>query len=152
MIYFVQSPDGGPVKIGYSADVPTRVKQLEADYKRPLALLATMPGEVKDERAVHERFSHLRFGKTEQFRPAPDLMEFIGRPLLVSPNPEATEVMKSSAGVLVRVSDGLADALRKCASLEGCSVAEFADRWLMPEVHRVYKEQIAKESKRLEGR
>ena len=34
MIYFTQPTDSGPVKIGYSADVPARVRQLEAHYGR----------------------------------------------------------------------------------------------------------------------
>jgi hypothetical protein len=44
LIYFAQATGGGPVKIGHSADVPTRVRQLETHYGRPLAVLATMDG------------------------------------------------------------------------------------------------------------
>jgi hypothetical protein len=39
-----------------------------------------MEGGPKEEQQIHERFSHLRFGRKEQFRPGPDLMEFIGLP------------------------------------------------------------------------
>ena len=42
---------------------------------------------------MHVRFAHLRFGRTEQFRPAADLMAFIGLPLFVSANPDAVEAM-----------------------------------------------------------
>ncbi len=35
-------------------------------------------------------------GRTEQFRPAPELMEFIGRPLLVGVNPDAVEAMPTA--------------------------------------------------------
>jgi hypothetical protein len=96
MIYFAQPIDGGPVKIGYAADVPKRLKQLEAHYRAPLALLATMEGDRPAEAAIHERFSHLRFGRKEQFRPASELMEFIGKPLLVDPNPDAVEAIPSA--------------------------------------------------------
>lgn len=41
MICFLQCLDGGAIKIGYSADVETRHRQLELHYGRPLALLAT---------------------------------------------------------------------------------------------------------------
>lgn len=116
MIYFVQAVDGGPVKIGYSADVPLRVRQLEAHYRKPLAILATMPGGREQEAEIHARFDHLRFKSSargrhpEQFRPAPDLMAFIGRPLLVSADPSAVEAMPTLAFVMPRPKVGTADA------------------------------------------
>lgn len=87
MIYFVQPIDGGPVKIGYSANVPVRVRQLELHYNCPLAVLAVIDGDLEDEAELHERFGHLRFGRTEQFQPAVDLMAFIGKPLFASAVP-----------------------------------------------------------------
>jgi hypothetical protein len=42
-LYFLQSPDGGAVKIGYSEDVEARHRQLEAHYGRPLTLLTAIP-------------------------------------------------------------------------------------------------------------
>ena len=95
MIYFMQPSDGGPVKIGHSADVEARRQQLESYYGQCLAVLATMPGGRAEEARLHERFGHLRIGRTEQFQPAPDLMQFIGRPLLVSADPEAVEPMET---------------------------------------------------------
>lgn len=94
MIYFVQPIDGGPIKIGHSEDISRRLPQLESHYGCALALLATMDGGQDQERLIHERFEHLRFGRTEQFRPARDLMEFIRRPLLVHAAPDAVEVME----------------------------------------------------------
>jgi hypothetical protein len=101
VIYFVQCVDGGPVKIGTTADLDSRLRTLESHYGRPLALLATMPGGRDEERAVHERFAHLRLnGKShrgrqpEQFRPGPDLMNFIGKPLFV--NQGDVELMEGS--------------------------------------------------------
>ncbi len=95
MVYFMQATEGGPVKIGHSADVDRRRTTLEGFYGKELAVLATLPGGRKEERQIHSRFAHLRIGRTEQFRPAIDLMEFIGRPLLVGANPEATEDVQS---------------------------------------------------------
>ena len=90
MIYFAQLP-GGSIKIGTTVDVEARLQSLESHYGTELALLATMPGDRSVEAEIHERFSHLRLGRTEQFQPAADLMAFIGRPLLVDPNPDAVE-------------------------------------------------------------
>jgi Meiotically Up-regulated Gene 113 (MUG113) protein len=111
LIYFMQPVDGGPIKIGFSDNVEVRHRQLEAHYGKPLAILATMPGDPTVEAKVHERFAHLRLGEQgkrgrqpEQFRPAPDLMEFIGRPLLVCTNPDAVEAMESADSRAIVVS------------------------------------------------
>src|SRR5438093_13607997 len=93
MIYFAQPADGGPIKVGHTAAVEARLRQLELHYGRPMALLATMEGGRDEEQAIHERFGHLRLGRTEQFQPGPELMEFIGRPLLVDPNPDTVEAL-----------------------------------------------------------
>lgn len=103
MIYALQPTDGGPVKIGFSADVDTRRAQLESHYGKRLALLATMPGGREEEAEIHARFSHLRLGRTEQFRPAADLMAFLGRPLLVDANPDAVEAMESPEVVILSI-------------------------------------------------
>ena len=91
------------MKIGHSEDVDRRREQLESHYGRPLVLLKTLPGDREEERALHERFAEHRIGRTEQFRPAPDLMEFIGRPLLIGPNPDVVEVMPTSGLEPLRV-------------------------------------------------
>ena len=98
MIYFVQSIDGGPVKIGCTDNFGARLKTLEYHYGTPLAVLGTMPGDVTAEREIHERFKHLRFDRTEQFRPAADLMAYIGLPLLVGLNPDTVEAMPVVSG------------------------------------------------------
>jgi Meiotically up-regulated gene 113 len=94
-IYFLQPTDGGPVKIGFSNDVDRRKAELEAKYEMPLILLRTMRGERKKEHELHMRFAHLRLGTSEQFQPAPELMEFIGRPLFTSANPDAVKEIES---------------------------------------------------------
>ena len=86
MIYLAQSPSGGPVKIGYSDDVPRRIVQLEAHSGQSLVLLATLPGSPVEERTIDARFAHLQFGRTEQIRPASDLMASVGRPLSARAN------------------------------------------------------------------
>jgi hypothetical protein len=103
MIYFIQPADGGPVKIGYSDDVEARRRQLVTYYNCPLVLLGVMPGSREEEQAIHARFAHLRLGRTEQFRPAPDLMEFIGQPLPVDINPDTIAKMVASMGAILSV-------------------------------------------------
>jgi hypothetical protein len=91
VIYFLQPVGGGPVKIGCSANVNSRHKQLETHYGCELVLLATMRGGRATEKMIHAEFGHLRIGRTEQFRPAPELIAFIGKPLLVGINPDTVE-------------------------------------------------------------
>lgn len=93
MIYFAQPTEGGPIKIGCSNDAPARLRQFEAHYRCPLSVLATMEGGRDEEAEIHARFASLRLGRTEQFRPAPELIEFMNRPLLVDPNPDAIVAM-----------------------------------------------------------
>lgn len=103
MVYVCQPTTGGPVKIGHSADVPARIRQLEAHYGRPLALLATLPGGLEEEQAIHRRFAHLRLGRTEQFRPGADLMAFLGRPLLAAADVTTFEAMGRNPLALVPI-------------------------------------------------
>lgn len=127
MIYFLQPLDGGPVKIGCSVDVGRRQRQLEGIYGRPLALLATMPGDRKVERRIHTRFARLRLGRSEQFRPARELLEFIGRPALVSANPDTIEAMPvDSRSIRLELTEDQHARLRVVAAQAGLSMAAFA--------------------------
>jgi hypothetical protein len=56
-IYFIQAVTGGPVKIGYSADVPTRVRELQTSSPVRLAVLCTVEGTMAGERALHNAFA-----------------------------------------------------------------------------------------------
>jgi hypothetical protein len=130
MIYFMQPSDGGAIKIGYTVnDVDSRRKQLEPYYKQPLAILATIPGGRDKEREIHELFAEHRLGRTEQFRPAPEIMAFIGRPLLVDPNPAAVEMMSPNGkNISYRVSGEYGDWLERLAKRHRTTVAGVMDR------------------------
>lgn len=126
MIYFVQAVDGGPVKIGYSADVDARRVQLESHYGKRLALLKTLPGDKEREREIHQQFSHLRLGRTEQFLPVSELMEFIAKPLLATASPDAVAVMTTTAKpVRLDLSPADHERLERQARKRGLSMASF---------------------------
>lgn len=80
MIYFARIGPEGPVKIGHTANVEARLKTLGSSYGATLTLLKAIPGDEWDEAEFHARFDDYRLGKTEQFRPGPDLMDFVGHP------------------------------------------------------------------------
>lgn len=77
-VYFIQQGTDGPIKIGSSVDPQARLRALQTANPHPLRLLAKAPGDVRDERALHERFSEHRInGCLEWFSPAPDLLAHI---------------------------------------------------------------------------
>lgn len=149
MIYFMQPTDGGPVKIGFTVNLSARHRQLEAHYGCDLALLATMPGRRKEEAEIHKRFDHLRFGRTEQFRPAADLMAFIGRPLLVSANHESVEALSPRPAPYVRMYEDTAKLVKRYAGERGLSVSEFVDRFMIPCAMHAHREHISEELKKI---
>lgn len=147
MIYFLQATDGGPVKVGFTTqDVEDRVKQLESHYGKPLAVLATLPGDHDREREIHERFAHLRLGRTEQFQPARELMDFIDRPLLVDPNPETVEAIPSRhTGTLpAKIDAMLVGRAQMIAKSRGISLAEYISETLRPTVDRDFFKEMKK--------
>ncbi len=87
-VYFVQNLADQLIKIGFSGDVPKRMKDLASHHHAPMRLLAAIDGcSVFDERRLHHRFRGLRarnaYG-TEWFRPEPKLILFILRKTLGS--------------------------------------------------------------------
>lgn len=69
VVYFMRF--GQLIKIGFTTDLPQRVKSL-----RPDQLLALMPGTMRDEESLHARFGPWR-DHGEYFRPGLDLLDFI---------------------------------------------------------------------------
>lgn len=77
-VYFVQSGNGGPVKIGRSASPRVRISSLQTASPYDLRILAVMPGAAVVERAFHEAFVGDRIrANGEWFRPSTTLMAFI---------------------------------------------------------------------------
>lgn len=68
-VYFFRM--GDLVKIGYTTDLPRRRRALVPDE-----VLATTPGTMGDEKALHHRFGHA-WSHGEYFRPEPELLAHI---------------------------------------------------------------------------
>lgn len=75
--YFIQMGEGGPIKIGQSRDVASRLHQLDTYAPYPLKVLATSP-EPGAERICHSTFNHLKT-KGEWFEPNQELLDYISR-------------------------------------------------------------------------
>ncbi len=145
MIYFAQLATGA-IKIGTTVDLTARMTGLKSHYGESLALLGTMPGGRKEEREIHHRFAHLRLGHTEQFRPAADLMEYIGRPLLVSQNPDAA-VVTPGRGVSVQLDPDVVKAARLVSALTEKPMATLISDLVRPLLAKMEREELAKRTK-----
>lgn len=75
-IYFIQRGPDGPIKIGITAKVERRMSTLQTSNSERLSLMATMPGTVDDEAALHKRFASIRL-TGEWFESEPELLKFI---------------------------------------------------------------------------
>lgn len=69
VVYFVRL--GSLIKIGFTTNLVQRLRDVPHEE-----VLGVTMGTMRDEKAIHGRFAHLR-QSGEWFRPAPDLEEFI---------------------------------------------------------------------------
>jgi hypothetical protein len=85
-IYFIQSPDSGFVKIGFTeGDVHHRLKALQTGNPNTLILLGSITGTKKDELDLHKKFSPLAVNG-EWFRLDGPLAEFVRQRLTTADN------------------------------------------------------------------
>lgn len=75
-VYFLQVGEDGPIKIGTSEDVASRVAALRTASHAKLRLLAKVPGGIAEEHALHKRFARSRL-EGEWFRPTVNLCAHI---------------------------------------------------------------------------
>jgi hypothetical protein len=76
VVYFIQSGDDGPIKIGFTTRLDSRVRALQTSHGTRLRVLATTPGTPADEASLHRRFAGLR-KHGEWFEPGRDLVDHI---------------------------------------------------------------------------
>jgi hypothetical protein len=74
--YFIRQGTDGPIKIGKTTDLGHRFNRLQVGSAVKLNVLRVLLGD--HERALHERFAHLRM-HGEWFEPGTDLVEFIAQ-------------------------------------------------------------------------
>lgn len=76
-VYFIQGISGGPIKIGKSVNVYSRLAALQTGHHEEFKILAI----IKDGGFVLEKNLHNKFGKYnvrgEWFEPVPELLEYI---------------------------------------------------------------------------
>lgn len=76
-IYFMRAEFGDrPIKIGVANDPMARAKKIHAMCPFPISLVATVPGNIYDEKLIQRHFRAHRI-RGEWFNPAPEILDFI---------------------------------------------------------------------------
>jgi hypothetical protein len=83
-VYFLQSAEGGPVKIGWARNVEARRDALQTAHPYPLVLLGKIPGGPGLEKELHTRFANDRCPNGEWFEPSDELLGLIPVPAEVA--------------------------------------------------------------------
>lgn len=91
MIYFIQSSCPNRfIKIGTATNVRERLNGLRTGIPYRLKLLATMGGDSKEEKRLHEQFAALNY-RGEWFRPGDKLLTFIDELVAWQNRPRLTQ-------------------------------------------------------------
>jgi len=75
-VYFVESGEDGPIKIGWSQDVERRIAELQVANAHKLNLLGVVPGTMKNEGELHAKFAHIRM-EAEWFQNTEEIHEYL---------------------------------------------------------------------------
>lgn len=76
VVYFIQSVGGGPVKIGWSKQVTSRLRGLQTGHAERLTILAVLPATKETERSIHRALpSHRLHG--EWFAPSVEVLALV---------------------------------------------------------------------------
>lgn len=75
-VYFIQSEQGGPIKIGSTTDTRKRLRELQTGSPTRLMLIGLVEGSEDYERELHRKFFHLRL-EGEWFLNGPELIDFV---------------------------------------------------------------------------
>jgi len=77
-VYFIQSKNGGPIKIGYSNNPQKRLATFQTSQADRLVILGLIPGDIPYERQLHSKFAKYRIrGDGEWFQPSKYIVNFI---------------------------------------------------------------------------
>lgn len=75
-LYFIQSGTGGPVKIGYTKQLATRLKAIHKLNGGSVRFLGALAGTRDDEKRFHEKYGNDRL-HGEWFRLSPEILLFL---------------------------------------------------------------------------
>ncbi len=78
-VYALHDPTEDAIKIGCSVAPSYRVKEFEQKLKRPIYLIASIPGNTQRERGIHAKFAPYRIHERgrEWFRATPEVWAIV---------------------------------------------------------------------------
>lgn len=86
-VYFIQADEGGPIKIGFTADDPKRrLSQLQTGNASTLKLLGSIKGTAARERQFHAELSEFRL-QGEWFKSDPTVLAAVQNALTADDEP-----------------------------------------------------------------
>jgi hypothetical protein len=75
-VYFIRAGENGPIKIGFTNSIQSRLSKIATDCPPPVELIGFIErAPIEAERALHRRFAAHRIDR-EWFKPAPELLGF----------------------------------------------------------------------------
>lgn len=98
-VYFIQQGEAGPIKIGWSRNVRTRLATFQTASPYPLRLLLVLAGEERDERRLHDWFSLERIGG-EWFKSDGEVAAFVASQKAARKHAEAEHSCRMSGSVV----------------------------------------------------
>lgn len=146
MIYFARVGTDGPIKIGSTDDLCCRVRNLQSHYRKYVTILHNMDYYIEKEREIQKRFSHLRIGKTEEFRPDPSLEKFIGKPLQAKAVAVPTHYMLGLR--IVRLDADLVTMSKGIAKRNGITTSDYIGALLRPILEREWAAEVRRMTQR----
>lgn len=93
-VYFIQAGDDGPIKIGYTENLPARIKQLQTGQPQRMRVLRSMSGDRALETFLHRKFAAHRMAG-EWFHPHRDILRYIIDNTLAKDERSATQTAQS---------------------------------------------------------
>lgn len=115
-VYFIQSGEGGPVKIGTAEDVAARLRELQCGNPETLVVLRTIEGGRAEEVACHRHFSALRI-RGEWFSFAPEMLIFVP-PVVAAP------AVNTNAEIIARRPLARPEEIERLAAERGKSIRD----------------------------
>lgn len=76
LVYFIQGECGGPIKIGYTSNLSSRLSALQTGYPDTLKVLFIIAGTTRREHAIHNMLSEHRLNG-EWFKDTPEVRKIL---------------------------------------------------------------------------
>lgn len=93
-VYFVQSVEGGPIKIGHACNLDSRLSALQSGNPTDLRVLAAFVADEDTEDALHDLLRSVCV-RGEWFHPVSDLVELIAN---IGEGNETAELLRMAVG------------------------------------------------------